>query len=94
MTRPSNPLLLHDKELDKLIALALKYKRSEEPFRVSAQEKSEFEENIINAAAQAGVNVNKERNLTYILDILEVDNFIPFEALAPTAAVLSALSKN
>ncbi len=94
MTRPSKPLLLPDNELEKLIALALKYKRAEEPFRVSAQEKSEFEENIINAAAQAGININKEQNLTYILDILEVDNFIPYEALAPTAAVLSALSRN
>lgn len=93
MSKQSNPLLLQDKELAKLIELALKYKRTEEPFRVSAQEKSEFEENIVNAAAQAGININKEQNLTYILDILEVDNFIPFEALAPTAAILSALNK-
>lgn len=90
MARSFKPLL-SPSELEKLMALVLKCKKLKGSLRITAKEKNVFEESIIDAAAQAGISINKDHNLTYILDILEIDNFIPFEAFAPTAAVLNAL---
>jgi type III secretion system FlhB-like substrate exporter len=91
MAKAQHPVALPPDELRKLIDIALKYKKTEGVLRVTAKARSEFETSITDAAAQAGIYIPTGYNLDYILDILEVDNFIPFEALLPTTAVLKAL---
>lgn len=71
-------------------AVALQYARGKDPApRVVASGQGTIAEKIIEIAHQHGVKVRQDADLVEVLSVLEVNSFIPLEAYAAVAEILS-----
>ena len=77
-------------------AVALKYEGKKDPSpRISASGSGDLAKKIIEIAEQHKIPIRKDADLVEILSVLEVDSFIPLEAYAAVAEILSYIySKN
>ncbi|MFI4983566.1 MAG: EscU/YscU/HrcU family type III secretion system export apparatus switch protein [Rickettsiales bacterium] len=78
-------------KLKKIIAVALKYKRENPAPKIAAKGQGTVAEQIIKIAEKNNISIVKDEDLTAILSILEVDDYIPFEAYAAVAGILQVL---
>ncbi len=72
------------------VAVALKYDGDTDPApRVTATGRGTIAEQIIAVARANGIEVREDADLATLLSVLEVDDYIPVEAFAAVAEILS-----
>lgn len=72
------------------VAVALRYDGSDAPApRITASGRGAVAEQIIAVARAHGIEVHEDAPLTELLATLEIDSFIPAEAFAAVAEILS-----
>ncbi len=76
------------------IAVALDYdiKQDDAP-KVIAKGKGDIAEQIIAIAKEHGITIKEDADLAEILSVLELDSYIPLEAYAAVAEILSYIYK-
>ena len=80
-----------DKEKEKK-AVALKYDKSKGPApKIVASGDGHMAEQILKIAQEHDIPIHEDASLAEILSVLEVDEFIPFEAYTAVAEILSYL---
>lgn len=73
-------------------AIALKYdKEKKDPPKVIASGKGEIAENIIRIAKKNNIPIHQNEELVDILEILEINSYIPLEAYSAVAEILSLI---
>ncbi len=77
----------------KLIAIALEYKKDFHAPKITAKGKGEVAERILQIAKKHKVDIRKDPQLISILSILEIDDYIPFEAYAAVSGILAHIYK-
>lgn len=80
-----------DPKIKKLIAIALKYKRDLNAPKIVAKGQGTMAEQILKIAQENNIEIVQDEDLATILSILEVDEYIPFEAYAAVAGILQVL---
>jgi len=71
-------------------AVALGYDKDVDPApKVLASGQGYLAEQIVKIAKENGVEIRKDSSLVEILSVLEVDSFIPLDAYAAVAEILS-----
>lgn len=76
-------------------AVALEYDKARDPApRVTASGDGHLAAQIIKIAEEHGIPIRKDANLAEILSALEVDSFIPLEAYAAVAEILSYIYRS
>ena len=72
------------------VAVALKYEGSRAPApRVTATGRGAVAEQIVAVAREHGIEIHEDATLADLLSTLDVDSFIPAEAFAAVAEILS-----
>ncbi len=76
------------------VAVALKYSGAKEPApRITAKGRGAVAQRIIEVAQANGVEVHEDADLAQLLATLDLDSFIPVEAFAAVAEILSYVYK-
>lgn len=78
-----------------LLAVALKYNRNEDNApRVIAKGRGYTAEKIIELAEQNHLPIESNENLAQILDVIEVDQYIPYEVFSAVAKIFAVIEKS
>lgn len=76
--------------IEKLLAVALSYERnSEEAPKITAKGQGLIAEQIVKIAREHDIEIRQDAGLVEILSVLDVDSYIPLEAYAAVAEILS-----
>jgi flagellar biosynthesis protein len=83
-----------DDRKDRPVAVALKYSGAKDPApRITAKGRGAIAERIIEVARANGIEVHEDADLVQLLAKLELNSFIPVEAFAAVAEILSYVYK-
>lgn len=83
-----------DDRKDIPVAVALKYSGAKDPApKITAKGRGAVAQRIIEVAQANGVEVHEDADLVQLLATLDLDSFIPVEAFAAVAEILSYVYK-
>ena len=78
-----------DKEKEQK-AVALKYDKEKHPApKITASAKGKLAEQMLKIAEEHNIEIHEDASLVEILSVLEIDSFIPLDAYAAVAEILS-----
>ncbi len=78
----------------KKLAVALSYESGKDPApKIAAKGKGYIAEQIIALAKEHGIEIREDTDLAVLLSKLDIDTFIPIEAYAAVAEILSYIYK-
>lgn len=74
-----------------LLAIALEYKKTDKAPFISAKGRGEIAQKMLEVAKFHKIDIRKDPTLAHILNTLDVNEYIPFEAFEAVAAILSEI---
>lgn len=74
-------------------AVSIKRDSADDPARITAKGRGYRAEKILDIAFEHGVKVRQDKDLTEILDAIEVDSPVPLEALSAVSLILEYVYK-
>lgn len=82
------------KHSQQLVAVAVQYKKEFPAPKITAKGKGEIAERMLHIAKKHKVDIRKDATLASILNALEINDYIPFEAYEAVAGILGEIYKS